>query len=659
MRYMIWAIVLSLFCGVDLAQELSFELPERLLPAGRTGEEVRRTLLSAIERWEIPRGLDAEAARAVWLKGQSARRQAVIERALRPIPAAWETHQVRVEWGETFTRDGYTIRQFLYEPIPTLWIGGLLYEPASYDTPMAVGGKVPVVLNVNGHVGKPGMFIDYKQARCINLVKRGMIAMNVEWIGMGQLSGAGYGHEDMVYLDLAGVPGLSVFYLTMTRALDVLLDLPHADRERVAVTGLSGGGWQTLLISALDDRVTLAAPNAGFIGLRERVMNPQDIGDREQAATDLCLDGDYVHLTALMSPRPLLLIYNAKDECCFAAERAVASVYDPMRELYLKLGIADRVASHVNEDPGTHNYERDNREAFYRFLNQHVVPAAARMDGEIDVTDELFDEKELHLSYPANNATFHSLAREVYAGLPPIPALSKSELEQKRGDLRRLLRLERLEPWSKGRSVMNRERQRAANREVSTGAFQAHGRMSMPWVSMQHRDGQAGEVHIVLDDRGWQAGMKRMRQTPAAQEVVIFTELLFTGESVPPAGSVGQWSMLLETIGFRTLGIHVWQLQALLDRIEEEYPDLPMTIHAQGRVSGLATLVLAALEPERLASLHLETMEASLKDLLERKVAYGTSPSVFCLGLLKCADIATLTRMAAPTTVTLSQEEAQ
>ena len=91
----------------------------------------------------------------------------------------------------------------------------------------------------------------------------------------------------MNQLDLCGTSGLAVFYLAMERALDVLVDLPHADVDRVAMAGLSGGGWQTILLSSLDRRVTLANPVAGYSSFKTRVEFFADIGDSEQAPTDL------------------------------------------------------------------------------------------------------------------------------------------------------------------------------------------------------------------------------------------------------------------------------------------------------------------------------------------------------------------------------------
>ena len=59
------------------------------------------------------------------------------------------------------------------------------------------------MLNVNGHDAK-GKAADYKQIRCINQAKRGILALNLEWFGMGQLKGPGFGHGLINAVDLCG-----------------------------------------------------------------------------------------------------------------------------------------------------------------------------------------------------------------------------------------------------------------------------------------------------------------------------------------------------------------------------------------------------------------------------------------------------------------------
>src|SRR5687768_7511693 len=246
---------------------------------------------------------------AEWEQHATTMRADVLERIVfRGEPAkSWRDAKTKVEWLDTIEGGpGYKIRKLRYEALPGLWIPALLYLPDNLN------GKVPAVLNVNGHDPK-GKAAAYKQLICINQAKRGMLALNVDWIGLGQLTAPNYSHNRLVQLDLCGTSGLAVFYLSMSRALDLLLAHENADPERVAVTGLSGGGWQTIVISSLDTRVKLSDPVAGYSSLRTRARNLSDLGDAEQTPNDLATIADYAHLTAMMAPRPTLLTYNVKD----------------------------------------------------------------------------------------------------------------------------------------------------------------------------------------------------------------------------------------------------------------------------------------------------------------------------------------------------------
>lgn len=64
----------------------------------------------------------------------------------------------RVEWdGVLKGGPGYRIHKLRYEAVPGLWIPAVLYEPEG------ASGKVPVVLNLNGH-DDPGKAAPYKQS---------------------------------------------------------------------------------------------------------------------------------------------------------------------------------------------------------------------------------------------------------------------------------------------------------------------------------------------------------------------------------------------------------------------------------------------------------------------------------------------------------------
>lgn len=247
-----------------------------------------------------------------WEKHAKQLRRDVLERiALRGQVAKWAKAKTKVEWLETLDGgEGYKIKKLRYEAVPGLWIPALLYEPDGLSK------KVPVVMNVNGHDGK-GKAAPYKQIRCINQAKRGMLALNVEWLGMGQLSKQNFKHYRMNQLDLCGTSGLAPFYLSMKRGIDALLSHKFADSKRVGVAGLSGGGWQTIFISSIDTRVTAANPVAGYSSYITRAHHHSDLGDSEQTPCDMATVADYTHLTALLAPRAALLTYNKKEQLLF------------------------------------------------------------------------------------------------------------------------------------------------------------------------------------------------------------------------------------------------------------------------------------------------------------------------------------------------------
>jgi cephalosporin-C deacetylase-like acetyl esterase len=123
----------------------------------------------------------------------------------------------------------------------------LLYEPESPKR------KVPAILNFTGH-NPLGNLADFEQKRCINFAKRGILALSLGWPGLGELGQQKNNHDVAANLDLVGANALGFFYLLIRRGLDFLAVLPNTDSPRIGVTGLSGGGWQTILLSSLDER---------------------------------------------------------------------------------------------------------------------------------------------------------------------------------------------------------------------------------------------------------------------------------------------------------------------------------------------------------------------------------------------------------------------
>ncbi len=654
-------VALPAICAVSRGQ--SPDPGERILAPDQT----RRELLACLEphgaRLTIPPNAAAWDAAAPLLRKRF--REEVF---VRGVPPAWASRDLETIWtGERLAGNGYVIRKLRYEVVPGMWAGGLLYEPTD------VQGRVPAVLNLSGHETQ-GAAIAFKQTICANLAKRGMLALNLEWFGTGQLLEPRYRHWNLGSLDLCGCSGAGVFYLGIQRGLDILLSHPAADPDRVAATGLSGGGWQTLLIGALDPRVKVAVPNAGYVGFAERRTHAEDVGDLEQNPVDLLAVGDYVHLTALLAPRPALLIYNAKDDCCYQAGRARTAVFEPVVPLYQLYGRPDRFAFHVNHDPGTHNYERENREALYRFLNRQFLAESQWQDSEIPMDREIRSSQELAIAYPTDNRDYQSLALELLQSLPrySCPTGDPSAIEAWRQRVRPLLRdCVRPDRDVAVKAEPAKDVKTAPIEGATARAWRLHigERWTLPLVEYQfdpHKrttapsSTQGAGTTIVLCDNMLAEGASIARTLSAPGGRVLVANILFTGECEAdvelPGGQIvprARWvySQLLNAAGVRPLGIQAGQLRALVNWAAESGPTGPMRVVADGRVSSLAALIVAALQPGKLDGVSLRGMPRTWKELLTSGVSYPDAPSLFCFGLAELLGVDDLIRLAAPTVV--------
>jgi dienelactone hydrolase len=526
----------------------------------------------------------------------------------------WRDAPSRIQWLDSLPGDGYRVRKFRFEAAPDFWIPALLYEPAQ------IAGKTPVVLNVNGHEGQ-GKATGYIQERCINLAKRGILAVNPEWTGKGELSAPGYSHTRMNQLDLAGTSGLSIFYLTMRNALTHALAHPNADPSRVAVTGLSGGGWQTILLSALDARVKLAIPVAGYSSFVTRAEWPDlDLGDSEQTPTDLGTLADYTHLTALLAPRPSLLTYNARDNCCFRADYAVAPLLREAGPVYALLGASNRLRYHLNFDDG-HNYGVDNREALYGMLKEFFYPGDTKFPTqEIPVASEIRTEAQLKVDLPPGSLDLHQLALRLSAGLP-----RKSAAADRRAELAKTVRSRnfRVTAFPAGESRLGQTTVR-------------HWRLAMDGVwtvpAVEFVPEGARMTALVVADGGRAAAAEAITSLVNAGRRVIAIDPLYYGES-KFASRDYLFALLLATVGERLVGIQASQIAAVARWAGE------VEVHSFGPRSSLSARIAGALEPKAIAGVKATDALRSLRDILEQDLTVDKFPEYFCFGLLERFDL--------------------
>lgn len=569
------------------------------------------------------------------------RREALNDVIFRGEASQWRDAKSKVEWLDTIAGGpGYTIRKLRYEALPGLWIPALLYLPEK------ITGKVPVHLAVNGHDAL-GKAAPYKQIRCINLAKRGVISLNAEWLGMGQLRSPGFAHYTMNQLDLCGSSGIAPFYLAMSRGLDLLIALPEADPQRVAVSGLSGGGWQTIFISALDTRVTLANPVAGYSSFRTRARNFGDLGDSEQTPSDLATVVDYTHLTAMLAPRGALLTYNAKDQCCFATDHALQPLLDAAQPAF-KLFKADaKLRWHSNHVPGTHNFDQENREVFYRMLGDTFFPGDMKFDAkELAVEAEVKKAEELNVPLPADNLDFNQLATRLAKDLPrgistALSVVPSSRLQQaQRALLGGVVHAKHYTVTAE-----------LAGAETTNDVTATHWRLKMgdAWTvpAVELTQGAPRSTVILVGDVGRKGLSAEAAQLLADGHRVVAVDPFYFGES-----RIDQkdflFALLVAAVGDRPLGLQASQLTATARWLSTERKLGPVKLISVGPRASVFSTVAAALEEKAIAGLELRNPLGSLKEIIAKNVGVNQQPELFCFGLLEQFDVPQLRALVAP-----------
>ena len=635
----------SLFCAWLLAlliapQASAQTSPSQLDPILREpliSKEVVAFQLSRYLMQRVPRSPSPTSA-PEWTRDAKEIRRKLLSTVLRGWPRDWTELPLGSEDRGLVagSGDGYRIRKLRLEVIPGFHIAALLYEPEG------VGERAPAILNVNGHIYGKGKEIEYKQKRCINQAKQGIYALNLDWLYFGELEHEENQHWFGAHLDLVGANGIGLFYLAMKKGLDYLYEHPQVDRDRIGMTGLSGGGWQTILLSALDERVRAAAPVAGHSSLVSRLedFGPGDIGDWEQKGSDLLSEFEYTHFTALIAPRPLLQIHNAED--IFRSHRVKPGTFDALAPVWDLYGAGSDFLFHENFDPADHNYQLDNRLQAYRFFADRF--GLQSVENEVPVGPELKTAAELKVGLPPGNLTILGIAKKLAARIereeiPAATAERGSWARERRGVLRETLRHRPVSvhhAWFQKGTRMRGLDSRSYRFDFDDG-------LSATGVLLQAVDEGADRrpAAILLHDEGKSATAGAASERVNKGERVLVADLIFTGDSTLPGRAPERNIQVLAAVGERPLGIEAAQLVALADWLGGD-----VTLETHGMRSQVIGLAASALSPSSFSDVYVHDGIKTLSHLLDEPVRHPDAPDLFCFGLLRHFDLDRLATIA-------------
>ena len=271
--------------------------------------------------------------------------------------------------------DGYTIENVVLETMPGFWLGGNLYRPKDRLS------KHPAIVQPHGH-WKRGRLEDSSVCSTPrlggNLARLGFVVFAYDMVGYNDTRQLphDFGSERE---QLWGFNPLAVQTWDSIRVVDFLESLPDVDKDRIGATGASGGGTQTFLLSAVDDRIQAAVP----VNMVSFLMQGGCVCEN---APGLRVATNNVEIASLFAPKPLLLVSATGDWTKNVPREefpAVQSVYE----------LFDRKQNvEVVQIDAEHNYNRQSREAMYAFFKKvffHRTGAVSEVDVKVEPDEKM------------------------------------------------------------------------------------------------------------------------------------------------------------------------------------------------------------------------------------------------------------------------------
>ncbi len=282
--------------------------------------------------------------------------------------------------------DGYSVENIALEVLPGVYTMGSVYKPLKAK-------NCPIVINPCGHFFDERYRADM-QYRLAMMAKMGTIAVSYNLFGWGEsmLQFKYEWHRRSI--------AQTIQTLNAIRWIDYMSGLKQADPSRVAITGGSGGGSQTMLVTAIDDRITCSIPvvmtSSSFSG-----GCPCESG----LPVHLCCGGtNNAEIAAMAAPRPLLLISDGKDWTA-----AVPTLEFPFIRRTFGLYGKESLVENAHFAEEGHDYGISKRQACYAFLAKHFNLNTQKLKKPDETYDESkisIEKKEALYVFGPNGETF-------------------------------------------------------------------------------------------------------------------------------------------------------------------------------------------------------------------------------------------------------------
>ncbi len=459
-------------------------------------------------------------------------------------------------------RDGFTVTKLIYQGRPGIFVTALLFVPEGK-------GTFPAVLLMHGH-NPTGKFAETQQHLAISLAQNGFVCLSVDAFGTyerGQNAYTAEYHGRCLGASLfnIGETLMGAQVVDNMRGVDLLQSLPFVQKNKIGAAGASGGGNQTMWVSAMDRRIAAAMPivSVGSFESYARGVN---------CVCELLPDGltltEEAGILALIAPRYLRIgnaYYDANHDFSVGE---MLKTYHPVERLYRNLGCAENLSCHIADK--VHGLWLSQRESALGFFT-YALKGQGIGSPMPEPEHEIIPEQELHLFKDPAERTVHQvrsiqehcrmageILRRNYLSGQTISARSAKK------ELKKILRLHDI-------PAVRLYRYNDIN-GTGRAALEA-GNHLIPFLIRYGT--AAGKYRIVLHPQGKGAlDGATLDQAAADGATLILPDLFGAGETAQPthiAGMYHQFFRQLLWLGRSLAGEWTYDLLALVKSLKHDF----------------------------------------------------------------------------------------
>ena len=499
----------------------------------------------------------------------------------------------------TVQHDEFEVRNLHFQSSPGLYVTANLYVPKNLTAP------APTILYVCGHGRVKIDGIDYGNKTYYQhhgawFARNGYVCLAIDTIQLGELSGIHHGtyRHSMWWWNSRGYSPAGVEAWNCIRALDYLTSLDVVDKNRLGVTGRSGGGAYSWWIATLDERIKVAAPVAGITDLQNHVADGVVEGHCDCMYHVNTYGWDFAPVAALVAPRPLLIL-NTDDDGIFPLD-GVNRLFAQVRRIYRLHGKKSNLGLVIT--PGGHSDSQELRVPAFNWFNKHLMGKSV-----------LIDQPATKLFTPQQLKVFEKLPSEERTTTihDTFPRIAADNTKAKRPEIMANLREKTFGGWPRRGGQLRLEKESDTKRDgVRVAVYEFD---SQPGIRLRmhvaHETGLAkgAPVHLqVLNDNQAEgiAGASGVRVT-------------FSPRGIGPTRLSQNKKHLTQTrrrfmlLGQTLAGQQVWDVRRCIRAVRtlERCAGAPLELWGTGDSASLVTL--ASLFEKKISKLNLSDYPAT------------------------------------------------